>query len=89
MPNTQTTASLFAGIDVDDPSEWLTVEQMLTLYPQLWRNTHSLRWDLRNRDSTALARFVRILGRRTLIHRDGAARWKLSTAQARDPRYVQ
>jgi len=78
---------LMAKLDLNDPSAWFTVEQMLALYPQLWRNGHSLRWDLRNRDGTRLAQFVRVLGRRTLLHRDGAARWKLSTAQARDPRY--
>ena len=87
MPMTKTDSDpLTSGLNLDDPGSWVRAEDLTTLYPALWNNQHSIRWDLRNRKGTGLGRFVRIIGKRTIVHRDAAARWKLAQAQARDTR---
>lgn len=83
------TSTLAQGLDLDDPGAWVNVAQLPVLYPALWASPAAVRWDLRNRSSTGLAPFVRILGRKTIAHHAAAARWKLATAQATDPRYAR
>jgi hypothetical protein len=78
---------LTAGLDLNDPNAWVVAEQLPTLYPNLWGNSNAVKWDLRNRESNGFADFVRILGRKSIVHHAAAARWKLATARATDPRY--
>jgi hypothetical protein len=79
---------LTAGIDLTDPGAWVSVNQLPVLYPALWSSINSVRWDMRNREQSGLAPYVRVIGKKTIAHRDAAARWKLSQAQLRDPRYA-
>ena len=69
-----------------DPALWLTKAQLQAAYPQLWPTVRSLEWDLRFRATNGLGPFVKILGKRSLLHRTYASNWKLSTATAFDRR---
>lgn len=84
----ESTNPLTAGLDLADPTAWVLADALSQLYPNLWSSLQAVRWDLRNRETNGLAPFARILGRKSIVHHAAAARWKLSTAQARDPRYA-
>ena len=87
MAKTKNDASHVDDPSFNDPALWLTKAQIQAIYPQLWPTVRSLEWDLRFRDANGLGPFVKILGKRSLLHRGYASMWKLSTATAFDKRY--